>query len=98
MQVFDLKEMESEKRATVFYEVDEFNSRLITLPSDGKIPPCDMDSYVLFYVVSGKVKVTVDGKEETLEEQECLITEPAKLSMKTEEGAKVLGLQISKRE
>ncbi len=96
MQIFDLKEMEPEERATVFYEADEFNSRLITLPSDGKIPPCDMDSYVLFYVIKGEVRVTVDGKEEILEEQECLVTEPATLSMKTEKGAKILGLQIAK--
>ncbi len=89
--------MESKERATVFYEADEFSSRLITLPSDGKIPPCDMDSYVLFYVISGKVRVTVDGKEKVLEEQECLVTEPARLSMNSEKGAKILGLQVEKR-
>ncbi|KXA95091.1 hypothetical protein AKJ36_01525 [candidate division MSBL1 archaeon SCGC-AAA259I07] len=97
MEVFDLKEMEPEEKAEVFYNVDEFNSRLIDLPAGGKIPTCDMDSYVLFYVVNGKVTVTVDGEEKKLDEGDCLVTEPATLSMKTENGARVLGIQISRR-
>ncbi|KXA89712.1 hypothetical protein AKJ62_02465 [candidate division MSBL1 archaeon SCGC-AAA259D14] len=96
MKVFDLKEMELEEKAKVFYSVDEFNTRLIDLPAGGKIPTCDMDSYVLFYVVDGKVMVTVDGGEKKLDEGDCLVTEPAALSLKTEEGAKILGIQISK--
>ncbi|KXB07454.1 hypothetical protein AKJ51_01255 [candidate division MSBL1 archaeon SCGC-AAA382A20] len=96
MKVFDLKEMEPEEKTEVFYNVDEFNTRLIKLPAGGKIPTCDMDSYVLFYVVDGKITVIVDGEEKKLDDGDCLVTEPATLSMKTEEGAKILGIQISK--
>jgi hypothetical protein len=48
MKVFDLKEMEPEEKAKVFYSVDEFNVRLIDLPAGGKIPTCDMDSTCSF--------------------------------------------------
>lgn len=97
MQVFDFKEIEPEKKAQVFYKADEFNARIINLSSNGQIPSCEMDSYVLFYVLSGEVEVTVDGEKEKLDEQKCLITEPATLSMKTGNGVKILGLQIAKK-
>lgn len=95
MKVFNLKEMEPEEKAEVFYKEDEFNARIIELSACAQIPDCEMEANVLFYVVEGKVKITVDGKEEMLSEGECLITEPATLSMKTEEGGKIMGIQIS---
>lgn len=98
MRVFDLKEIEPKEKTQVFYQTDEFNARVISLPSGGQIPPCEMDSYILFYVINGKVEVTVDDEKENLDEQKCLITKPATLSMKSEEGAKILGLQLAKNE
>ncbi|KXB06365.1 hypothetical protein AKJ51_03795 [candidate division MSBL1 archaeon SCGC-AAA382A20] len=97
MKVFDLKEMEPEEKAEVFYNADEFKARLIDLQAGGQIPTCEMNLYVLFYVIDGEVKVTVNGEEKKLDDGNCLVTEPATLSMKTEEGAEILGIQISKR-
>ncbi|MBS3815560.1 MAG: hypothetical protein KGY45_03235 [Hadesarchaea archaeon] len=95
MQVFDLKKIEPEEKAQVLYKVGEFNARIINLPTNGQIPPCEMDSYVFFYVINGEIEVSVDGETETLDEQKFLITEPATLSMKTDNGAKILGIQIA---
>ncbi|KXA94778.1 hypothetical protein AKJ36_02275 [candidate division MSBL1 archaeon SCGC-AAA259I07] len=97
MRVFDLEEMVPEVKANVFYDVDEFSSRLIKLPPGAEIPSCEMETYVLFYVISGEIKVTVDEEQEKLEEQKCLVTDPATLSMKSDEGAKILGVQIEKK-
>ena len=95
MEIFDLKEME-EKQA--FYKEKEFNARHILLSEGEKIPPCEMSSYVMFIVIDGDVEVMVDDESVTLSDGMCLITEPATLSMKTEEGVKILGIQISKGE
>ncbi|MBS3814570.1 cupin domain-containing protein [Candidatus Bipolaricaulota bacterium] len=97
MEVTDLKKLSPKKRAEVFYEAEEFSERLIELPPGGKIPPCVMDTYVSFYVISGKAVVSVDDKKTDLQEGECMITEPATLEMKTEKGVKTLGIQVEKR-
>jgi quercetin dioxygenase-like cupin family protein len=55
-----------------------------------------MKSFVRFYVLSGEVEVTKNNESTTLKEGQILITEPAILSMKTETGSKLLGIQISK--
>ncbi|MEF8874858.1 MAG: hypothetical protein V5A88_09365 [Candidatus Thermoplasmatota archaeon] len=93
MEIFDLEEME-EKQA--FYKEEEFKARHILLSEGEEIPPCEMSSYVIFIVLDGDVEVTVDEELVTLSEGKCLITEPATLSMETEEGVKILGMQISK--
>lgn len=93
MEVFDLKGME-EKHA--FYKEKEFNARHILLSEGETIPPCEMSTYVIFVVLHGEAEITVDDESVVLSKGKCLITEPATLSMKTEEGVKILGLQISK--
>ncbi|MFP4202202.1 MAG: cupin domain-containing protein [Candidatus Acetothermia bacterium] len=97
MEVTDLKKLSPEKGAEVFYETEEFSGRLIELPPGGKIPPCDMDTYVSFYVISGKAIVSVDDEETELQEGECMITEPGTLEMETKDGVRILGVQVSTR-
>ena len=100
MQIIDLKKMTSnpyeEREKNIFYNVEEFKARIIKLPIDGTMPTCKMDSYVIFYVIEGTVDVTVNQEKTTIKEGECLISEPAKLSMRTTEGAKIMGIQITK--
>ena len=48
-----------------------------------------MTANVIFYVVNGTVEITVNGEKETIKKEQCLITEPADLSMKTERGVKI---------
>ena len=62
------------------------------------MPTCEMASYVIFYVLSGEVKVTVNSETVVLKEKRCLITEPATLSMQTDNGVKIMGIQIAKNE
>lgn len=100
MQVFDLKAMVSypyeEREKNVFYKATGFKARIIELLPGGEMPTCEMISYVLFYVIKGRVEVKVNQKKATIKEGQCLITEPAMLSMKTDIGVKMMGLQIAK--
>ena len=100
MKIFDLKAMQSypyeERDKNVFYKSKEFKTRIVELPSGGEMPACEMKSYVIFHVVGGAVEVSVDGEIANLEKDQCLITEPATLSMKTKDGVKIIGIQIEK--
>ncbi|MBC8477680.1 MAG: hypothetical protein H8D49_04980 [Dehalococcoidia bacterium] len=100
MKVFNLKEMKAfpyeQRERNVFYQTDEFKTRIIELPPGGKMPTCEMASHVIFYVLDGKVEVTVNSETVVLNEKHCLITEPATISMITESGARLLGIQVIK--
>lgn len=96
MKVIDLERLAPEEGAEVFYETEEFSGRVIELPSEGSMPPCEMDSYVMFYVVAGEAVVSVDEEEARLKQGSCLITEPATLTMKTQDGVRILGIQVAK--
>ena len=101
MKVFDFEKMLSfpyeQREKNVFYQTNEFKTRIIELPSGGQMPTCEMASYVIFYVLSGKVKVTVNSEINELKEKQCLISEPATISMKTESGVKLMGIQVTSR-
>ncbi|MBC8390787.1 MAG: hypothetical protein H8E13_22390 [Actinobacteria bacterium] len=100
MQLFNLKTMKSypyeERDKNVFYKVKEFKTRIIELPPDGEMPTCEMLSYVIFYVIKGTAEAKVNQEKIILKEGQCLITEPAILSMKTQDGVKMMGIQIMK--
>jgi len=55
-----------------------------------------MASYVIFYVIEGEAIARVNSEEKVIDAGKCLITEPAVLSLKTNHGVKILGIQISK--
>ena len=100
MKVFDLNEMDAspyeQREKNVFYQVKEFQTRIVELPPGGEMPTCEMASYVIFYVLNGEVRVTVNSERAQLKEKQCLITEPATLSMRTEKGVRLMGIQIVK--
>ncbi|MFW6118168.1 MAG: cupin domain-containing protein [Chloroflexota bacterium] len=100
MKVFDLNETKvfpyEQRERNVFYQSKEFRARIIELPSGGHMPTCEMASYVIFYVLDGEVKVTVNSETVELKEKQCLITKPATLSMITETGVRMMGIQIAK--
>jgi quercetin dioxygenase-like cupin family protein len=101
MQVFDLKEMKSfayeERDKNVFYKTEEFKVRFIEIPPGGKMPSCEMASYVIFNIIEGSVEVQVNQKNTAIKEGQCLITAPATMSMKTEDGVKIMGIQIERK-
>lgn len=100
MKVFDLSEMKAfpyeQREKNVFYQTKEFKTRIIELPPGGEMPTCEMASHVIFYVLRGEAKVTVNSETVDLKEKQCLITEPATLSMTTEKGASLMGIQVIK--
>ena len=100
MQVIDLKKNISypyeEREKNIFYNAEEFKAKIIKLPAGGDMPTCKMSSYVIFYVIDGTVDVTVNQEKATINEGQCLISEPASLSMRTTGGVKIMGIQIIK--
>ena len=100
MQIFNLKTIKSypynERDKNVFYKANEFKTRIIELPPGGEMPTCEMASYVVFYVIKGTIEIKVNQEKTILKEGQCLITEPATLTMKTQNGVKVMGVQIMK--
>ena len=100
MNVFDLKKIAAfpyeQREKNVFYQAKEFKTRIIELPPGGEMPICEMASHVIFYILNGEARVTVNSETVGLKEKQCLITEPATLSMTTEKGVKLMGIQIIK--
>ena len=100
MKVFDIKAMGSypyeERDKNVFYKAKEFKSRIIELPPGGEMPTCEMSSYVVFYVIEGVAEVNVNQEKTNIKEGQCLITNPATLSMRTNDGVKIMGIQVMK--
>jgi len=99
MEVFDLKKIKAyqyaERDKNILYSQSNFKVRIIELPPNGEMPTCEMDSYVIFYALKGEVDIDINQKKKILSEGQCLITEPATLSMKTKNGVKILGIQIT---
>lgn len=100
MQVFEIKEMGShpykEREKNIFYKAKEFKARIIELPPGGEMPTCEMASYVIFYVIEGEAEVNVNQEKANIKEGQCLITNPATLSMRTNDGVKIMGIQVVK--
>ena len=100
IQIFDVKLMKpntyEERDKNVFYNTKEFKTRIIELKPNEEIPTCEMSSYVIFYVIQGSAQAKVNQEIVSIEEGQCLITEPATLSLKTNQGVKIMGIQIVK--
>lgn len=100
MQIFKLKTIKShpyeDRHKNVLYKAKEFKTRIIELPPGEEMPTCEMASYVVFYVIRGTAEAEVNQQKTILKEGQCLITEPATLTMKTQNGVKMMGIQIMK--
>lgn len=100
MKVFDLKAMESypyeERDKNIFYKAKEFKARIIELPPVGEMPTCEMLSYVIFYVIEGAAEVKVNQEKANIKEGHCLIADPATLAIRTNDGVKIMGIQVMK--
>lgn len=102
METFDLMNLEAEgyekRNVNVFFENNLFKTRVIVLEPEQKIPECMMDSFVMFYVVKGEVLLRKNEESAVLKEGQVFITEPALLSMETNTGARLMGIQIKSHE
>ena len=102
MKIFDLMNLEAEgyenRKVNVFFKNDLFKTRVIVLKQGQKIPECQMNDFVMFYVVKGEVLLRKNDEESILKENQIFITEPALLSMEANTGARLLGIQIKGQE
>ena len=101
MEIFDLMNFAAQgyenRQVNVFYQNDFFKARVIILEVGGKIPECQMDTYVMFYVVKGEVLLKKNDETSVLKENQVFITEPALLSMESKTGARLMGVQMKNR-
>lgn len=99
MEIFDLMDLKAEgyenRRVNVFFQNELFKTRIIVLEAGGQIPECQMDSFVMFYVVKGEVLIRKNDEASILKENQVFITEPALLSMESKDGARLMGVQIN---
>jgi len=56
-----------------------------------------MKSYVIFINMDGKAEVMINSDKVALNEGQILLSEPATFSLITENGVKLLGIQITKK-
>jgi len=98
MEIFDLNDSNvypfEERDKNVLFHSGAFKVRLIQLEAGGEIPPCAMAMNVIFCVLQGKGIITINGQSNQAKPHSLIITPPATISMKTDEGMKVLGIQI----
>lgn len=98
MKIFDLMDLNAEsyenRNVNVFFKNDQFKTRIIVLEPGGAIPECQMDSFVMFYVLKGEVLLQKNQETSILKENQLFISEPALVSMETTLGARLMGIQI----
>ena len=99
MKVFDLMKINTypyeERDKNVFFKSKRFKARMIKLKAGEGIPTCEMQSFVIFYVIEGTAEVNVNNENQIINQGQCMITEPSTLSLKTEEGVLIVGFQIN---
>ena len=96
MKIINLEEIDpGSKPAEVFYEGNNFNSRLISLKKGEEIPPCDMDSNLIFTIIEGEVEISVNEQKNILSQNQVLIADPGLFSMEALKDSKIMGIQIA---
>ena len=103
MKTFDLQSTSAypyeQRDKNVLYQGETFKTRIIELKEGEKLPPdepCEMETYVIFYIVSGRIGLNIDNEYSEAEKDQCVISEPANYQMVAIEDTKILGIQIQK--
>jgi len=101
IKVFDLNDIYvhplEERDKNVVFQSETFKVRLIKLEAGGEIPPCNMAMNVLFCILQGEGVIVVNEVPNQVKPHSLVITPPATISMKSEKGMRVLGIQIMAR-
>ena len=102
MELFDLinihVDCKDNKGVKVFYQNELFKSRIIILESNGIIPTCQMETFVMFLVIKGQITLHKNNEMTIVKENQLFISEPSYLSMESETGARILGIQIMQKQ
>jgi len=98
MEVMDIEGMMvnpyDKRDKNVVHSGERFKVRTIGIPPQGSIPECVMTSSIIFYVISGSAEVTIDGEKRTIDAGHCLVSRPGTVSMRSETGVRILGIQV----
>ncbi len=105
MRLINLKSIHAspytERHKNELYITDTFKVRIIELEAGEKLPPdrpCEMESYVIFNILSGKTDIAVNGDYNEAEEGFCVIAEPGNYRLEAKTDCRILGIQIEKQE
>jgi len=103
MKIFDLQSTSAypyeQRDKNVLYQGETFKTRIIELKEGEKLPPdepCKMETSVIFYIVSGRIGLSIDKEYTEAGKDQCVISEPALYQMEALEPTKILGVQIQK--
>lgn len=98
MNIFDLKTIKvfpyKDRNKNVLFKSSGFKTRIIELTENEEIPLCEMTDSVIFYVIEGEGEIEINDEKNRIFTNYCIITEPARISLKTKNGIKMLGIQI----
>lgn len=98
MEIFDLNDSNvylfEERERNVIFQSETMKVRLIHLEAGGEIPPCKMTTNVLFFILQGEGAIVVNEASNQVKPHSLVITPPAIISMKSEKGMRLLGIQI----
>ena len=98
MEILDLNDLSvypfEERDKNVLFQSGTTKVRLIQLDAGGEIPPCAMAMNVIFCVLHGKGIITVNEKANEVRLHSLIVAPPATISMMSDEGMRVLGIQI----
>ncbi|PIV21841.1 MAG: hypothetical protein COS40_06615 [Deltaproteobacteria bacterium CG03_land_8_20_14_0_80_45_14] len=98
MEIFDLNDSNvypfEERDKNVLFQSGVFKVRLIQLEAGGEIPPCNMAMNVLFCILQGEGVIVVNEVSNQVKPHSLVITPPATISMKSEKGMRLFGIQI----
>jgi len=99
LEIFDLNDIFvhplEERDRNVLFQNETFKVRLIRLEAGGEIPPCRMATDVIFCVLQGKGIITVNDQSNQVKPHSLVIAPPATISMKSDKGMRLLGIQIT---
>jgi len=79
----------------LLFEKDGIKMRTIILEPGEEIPPCEMKTRGVFQVLEGGLNISVNDGTHPLSEGFCLVSEPATISMRSDNGSRLLGIQIA---
>ena len=98
MEIFDLNDSDiypfEEREKNVLFQSGTFKVRLIRLEAGGEIPPCTMAMDVIFCILQGKGLITVNEQSNQVKPHSLIVAPPVTISMKSDEGMRLLGIQI----
>lgn len=57
----------------VFSSTDHLKAQVMRLKAGVQIPPCKMENDVMFFIIKGKGRITVDNETSEIYEGECVM-------------------------